>query len=122
MKKMTSICAGLLLLLSTSVFAEEHAAAALEHANAAVVHGEDGQTPILLEHAKAALKHARAASIVPKGLPKNHLDAAAKELQESINLGNLGHIGSATTHAESAVKHINTGNKYLGSVTNIQRP
>ena len=63
-----------------------------------------------------------AASRVAKGVPKNHLDAAAKELQESINLGNLGHIGSATTHAEAAVKHINTGNKYTGSVANIQKP
>ena len=122
MKKMASICTGLLLLLSTSVFAEEHAAAALEHANAAVVQGEAGQTPILLEHANAALVHTLAASKVPKGLPKNHLAAAAKELQESIDLGNLGHVGSATPHAEAAVKHIKIGNKYMGSVENIQRP
>src|SRR5664280_980690 len=106
MKKMASICAGLLLLLSNYVFPEEHAVAALEHANAAVAHGEAGQTPILLEHAKAALEHELAATRVAKGLPKKHLDAAAKELQQSIDLSNLGHIGSATTHAEAAVKHI----------------
>ena len=32
MKKLASVCAGLLLLLSTSVFAEQNAASALEHA------------------------------------------------------------------------------------------
>ena len=122
MKTMTAICAGSLLLFSTSVFAEEHAAAALEHANAAVFQGEAGQTPILLEHAKTALEHTLAASKVPNGLPKNHLDAAAKELQESIDLGNLGHVGSAAPHAEAAVKHIQVGNKYIGSVANIQKP
>jgi Small metal-binding protein len=106
MKKMAFICAGLLLLLSTSIFAEEHAVAALEHANAAVAHGEAGQTPIFLKHEKAALEHELAATGVAKGIPKKHLDAAAKELKEAVDLGNLGHIGSATTHAEAAVKHI----------------
>ncbi len=40
MKKLVSIFAVLLLLLSTSVFAEDHAAAALEHANQAITHGQ----------------------------------------------------------------------------------
>lgn len=106
MKKMISTYVGLLLLLSTSVFAEEHAAAALKHANAAVVLGEAGQTAIFIEHAKTALEHALAASLAAKGLPKNHLNDAATELQESIDLANLGHIGSATIHVEAAVKHI----------------
>ena len=122
MKKITSICAGLLLLLSSSVFAEEHLTEALEHANAAVVHGEAGDTAILIGHAKKALQHALVASKVAKGLlAKNHLDAAAKELQESIELANLGHIGSATTHAEAAVKHIKISNKYKSAVI-IQNP
>ena len=84
--------------VSTSVFAEEHAAAALEHANAAVVHDEAGQTAIFIEHAKTALEHVLAASLVAKGLPKNHLNAAVTELQESIDPANLGHIGSATIY------------------------
>lgn len=50
------------------------------------------------------------------------MNDAVKELQESIDLGNLGHIGSATTHAEAAIKHLKTGNKYIGSVANIQKP
>jgi Small metal-binding protein len=59
MKKMTCICTGLLLLLSSSIFAEEHLTEALEHANAAVVHGEAGDTAILIGHAKAACSSAK---------------------------------------------------------------
>ena len=121
MKKMLSLYAALLLLLSNAIFADKHTAAALEHANAAVVNGQAGQTPILLEQTKAALKHTLAASKVAKSVPKTHLDAAAKELQESNELGNLGHIGSATTHAEAAVKHIEIGNKYIGSAATGQK-
>ena len=111
MKKLASVCAGLLLLLSTSVFAKEQVTEALEHANAAVVHGKAGHTPLLLEHAKAALEDTLAASIVAKGVPKNHLDAGAKELQEAIDQGTLGHVGVATAHAEAAVTHIKAGSK-----------
>ncbi len=112
MKKLASLSASLLLLLSTSVFAEgNNAASALEHANAAVTHGKAGHTPILIEHAKAALEDALAASIIAKGVTKNHLDAGAKELQEAIDHGTMGHVGVATTHAEAAVEHIKAGNK-----------
>jgi HEPN domain-containing protein len=122
MKKKTFLCVGLLLLLSFSVLAEEHLKEALEHANAAAVHGEAGDTAILIGHAKAALEQVLEASIVAKGVAKNHLDDAAKELQESIELANLGHIGSATMHAEAAVKHINISNKYIHSAVIIQKP
>ena len=121
MKKMTTLCAGLLFLLSSSVFAEEHLKEALEHANAAAVHGEDGDTAILIGHAKAALEQVLEASIVAKSVAKNHLDAAAKELQESIELANLGHIGSATLHAEAAVNHIKVSDKYIDSAVIIQK-
>ncbi len=120
MKKIISIGTGL-LLLSTSVFADSHTAAALEHANAAVVNGADGQTQLLLEQTKAALKHTLAASKEAKSVPKIHLDAAAKELHEANELGNLGHIGSATTHAEAALKHIEMGNRYIGYNKNNQQ-
>ncbi len=122
MKKMPTLCAGLMLLLSSSVFAEEHLKEALEHANAAAVHGEAGDTAILMGHAKAALEQVLEASIVAKGVAKNHLDDAAKELQESIELANLGHIGSATLHAEAAVKHIKVSDKYIDSAVIIQKP
>ena len=122
MKKMITLCAGLLFLLSASVFAEEHLKEALEHVNATAVHGEAGDTAILIEHTKAALEQVLEASIVAKSVAKNHLDAAAKELQESLELANLGHIGSATLHAEAAVKHIKISDKYIDSAVIIQKP
>jgi hypothetical protein len=122
MKKMTSLCVGLLLLLSFSVFAKEHLAEAMEHANVAAVHGEAGDTAILIGHAKAALEQVLEASIVAKGVAKNHLDDAAKELQESIELANFGHIGSATMHVEAALQHIKISNKYIHPIVIIQKP
>ncbi|MCK9620317.1 MAG: hypothetical protein M0R47_07260 [Methylobacter sp.] len=111
MKKLASVCAGLLLLLSTSVFADEHADSALEHAKSAVAHGKAGHTALLVQQAKEALDDALAASIAAKGLSKNHLEAGAKELQEAIDHGTQGHVGRATTHAEAAVWHLKTSNK-----------
>ena len=110
MKKLISIYTSL-LLLSASVLAEDHAAAALERANAALIHGKKGHTPILIEQAKEALDHALAASLTAKGVSKNHLDAAVTELQEAIDQCELGHVGVATKHAEAAVKHIKVSNK-----------
>lgn len=106
MKKLAFACAGLLLFLSTAVFAEQHADQALEHANAAATQGKGGKAEALVEHAKLAMEHSLAAAIVAKGASKNHLDEAAKELQESIDHGNLGHADVATKHAEAAVGHI----------------
>lgn len=124
MKKLISICAGL-FLLSPSVFADDHhAVAAQEHASAAVIYGKNGHTAILLEHAKAASDHALAASITAKGMSKNHLDAAVTELQEAIDLSESGHVGTATKHAQAALRHIKTSNKNIDDahtkVKNIQ--
>lgn len=111
MKKLASVFAVLLLCLSTTVFAEKHADAALEHANAAVVEGQAGKAPSLVVHAKAALDHALAASLVAKGQPKTHIDAAAKSLQEAIDHGTLGHAEPATKSAEEAVEHLKASKK-----------
>ncbi|MBL6987649.1 MAG: hypothetical protein ISR72_11565 [Methylobacter sp.] len=111
MKKLAPICAGLLILLSAPVFAETHAAEALEHASAAMIHGKAGHTPVMLEHAKAALEDALAASIEAKGVLKNSIEAGAEELQEAIDQGTLGHVGRATKHLEAAVTHLNAGNE-----------
>ncbi len=111
MKKLALACAGLLLFLSTAVFADEHTDAALKHASAAVVEGHAGKSEALVEHAKLAMEHALAGAIVAKSIPKNHLEAAAKELQEAIDHGNLDHADVATTHAEAAVEHIKASNK-----------
>jgi len=106
MKKLASIFAAFLLLLSTSVFAVDHVAAALEHANQAVIHGKAGHAPTLVEHAKAALEHSLAGAIEAKGVPKTHLDAASASLQEAIDHGTLGHADLATKSAEEAVEHL----------------
>ncbi|MDD5319167.1 MAG: small metal-binding protein SmbP [Methylococcales bacterium] len=108
MKKLTSVFAVLLLVLSFGVFAEEHLDQALEHANAAVVEGQAGKEDSLVVHAKAALEHSLAASLVAKSVPKGHIDAASKSLQDAIDHGNLGpaHVEMATKSAEEAVEHL----------------
>jgi len=118
MKKLASVFVGLLLCVSTTVFAAglseaglEHVNAALEHANAAVVHGKAGHAPILVEHAKSALNHTLAASIVAKGVPKTHIDAAADSLQKAIDEGELGKVEPATKSAEEAVTHLEASKK-----------
>jgi hypothetical protein len=106
MKKLAPLFAGLILCLSTTVFAEEHLNAALEHANAAVVEGQAGKASSLVTHAKAALDHSLSASLVAKSVPKGHIDTASKSLQEAIDHGNLGHAEPATKSAEDAVTHL----------------
>jgi hypothetical protein len=111
MKKLTSICVGLSFFLSTCAVAEEHLIAGKEHTTAAVVHGAEGHTRILMEHAKAALEDTLEASLTAKGVQKSHLEAAAKELQVCLDLAGNGHIGAATMHAEAAEKHIKASEK-----------
>lgn len=111
MKKLALICAGLFLILSTAVFAIDHTSEALEHANAAVEHGKAGHAPILVEHAKLALEHALAGSIVAKGVTQNHLEAAAKSLQDAIDQGDLKQTEAATKAAEEAVGHLKASAK-----------
>lgn len=110
MKKLVSISLGLSFFLSTCVLADSHFLAGKEHTNAAVVHGAAGHTRILIEHAKAALENTLEASLEAKGVQKSHLESAAKELQECLDLAGLGHIGAATLHAEAAEKHIKASN------------
>jgi hypothetical protein len=118
MKKLASVFVGLLLCVSTTVFAEglskaasEHVKKALEHANTAVVHGKAGHAPVLVEHAKLALNHTLEASLVAKGVPKTHIDAAADSLQQSIDHGELGHSEPATKAAEEGVAHLEASKK-----------
>ncbi|MEI7996732.1 MAG: small metal-binding protein SmbP [Methylococcaceae bacterium] len=106
MKKLPLFFAGFLLCLSTSVFAEEHLDQALEHTTAAVAEGQAGKASSLVTHAKAGLDHSLAASLVAKSIPKNHIDAASKSLQEAIDHGNLNHVEPATKSAEEALTHL----------------
>ena len=107
MKILAPLFAGLLLCLSTTVFAEEHLDQAIEHAKAAVSEGQAGKASSLVTHAKAALDHSLAASIVAKSIPKGHIDEASKSLQEAIDHGNLSHAGPATKSAEEGLAHLN---------------
>lgn len=114
MKKLAFVFAGLLMLISTAVFAEEHADAALDHAKMAVVHGKAGHGPVLVEHATEALKHAKAAvDAAASAESKTHLSAAVTSLGQAIEHGNMGkgHEEMATKAAEEAVGHIEAGNK-----------
>lgn len=113
MKKLASVVLGLSLCLSVPVFAvgqtaavSEHTAQALEHANAAVVHGKAGHAPVLVEHTKSALNHTLAAGLVAKGVPKTHVNAAADSFQKAIDEGELGHADTATKAAEEGVGHL----------------
>jgi hypothetical protein len=68
MNKILSIFAGVLFLLSSATFAaEQHGAAALEHANAAVEQGKANNTTELIKHANVALEHTLAAALATKG-------------------------------------------------------
>ena len=111
MKKLASICAGLLLALSTAAFAEEHAVAALEHASSALEHGKAGHNSVLVEHAKTALDQSLAASLVTKSIVKNHIDAAADLLQKAVDEGNLDHTDAASKVLEEAIVHLKAANK-----------
>lgn len=114
MKKITMIGAALLVLASSSIFAEEHADAALDHTKMAIVHGKAGHGPVLVEHASTALLHAGKAADVAKGESKVHMKAAVKSLQSSIEHGKMKgaeHVEAATEAAEEAAEHIKAGNK-----------
>jgi hypothetical protein len=111
MKKLALLGASLLLMLSSAVFAEEHADAALTHAKEAVEHGKAGHAPVLVEHAEASLAHAKKAVEVAKGENKTHLEAGVKALEEAIKHGKMGHADVATKSAEEAVTHIQAGDK-----------
>ncbi len=56
MKHYKAIIISALLFASAGVFAEEHAAGALKHAEHAVTHGKAGHAPVLVEHAEKALE------------------------------------------------------------------
>ncbi|WP_026223643.1 small metal-binding protein SmbP [Methylosarcina fibrata] len=107
MKKTTSVFAGLLLVFSSAVMAEDpHAKAALEHANAAAKEGAAGRASELVKHASVALEHTLAGALVDTGMNKEHLEAASNELEEAVNHGNMGHADVGTEHVKAAITHI----------------
>jgi len=115
MKKSTLAFAGLLLLLSTflstAVFAEEHALAAIEHTSAAIAQGKVNKAPALVEHAQQALEHAKQAENAALGHSKTQMQSAVKALQEAIDTGKTGDSKKATESAEEALGFLQAGNK-----------
>jgi hypothetical protein len=115
MKKSTLTFASLLLLLgtflSTAVFAEEHAYAAIEHTSSAIAQGKEGKAPALVEHAKKALEHAKLAENVAKGHVKAEMQSAVDELEKAITAGNAGDAKIAVIPLEKALGYLQAGNK-----------
>ena len=115
MKKATVAFAGLLLLLgiflSTAVFAEEHAYAAIEHTSAAIAQGKAGKAPALVEHAEKALEHAKMAENVAMGHLKAEMKSAVDELEKAITAGNTGDANIAVIPLEKALGFLQAGNK-----------
>jgi Small metal-binding protein len=116
MKKIITICAGLLLIWGSAVFAgDQHVTAALEHAKIAVEKGNASNAKELVKHANAALEHTLAAALVLKGQAKKHLEAASNELEEAATHGQLSRTESAVKHAAdhaaAAVSHLQEANK-----------
>lgn len=115
MNRIALLGAGLLMLVGSAsvALAEEHAEAALEHANQAVIHGQAGHASMLVDHATEALKHAHAASNIAKGKSKTHIEAAVESLESAVKHGKMGagHEPMATKAAEDAVEHLKAANQ-----------
>jgi hypothetical protein len=115
MKKSIIAFAGLLLLLgtllSTAVFAEEHAYAAIEHTSTAIAEGKAGKAPALVEHATKALEHAKMAEKVAMGHLKTEIQSAVAELEKGITAGNTGDAKVAVISLEKALGFLQAGNK-----------
>ena len=115
MKKSIVAFTGLLLILgtflSTAVFAEEHAYAAIEHTSAAIAEGKAGKAPALVEHAKKALEHVKLAENVAMGHLKADMQSAVDELEKAITAGNAGDVKIAVIPLEKALGFLQAGNK-----------
>ena len=114
MKNIKVVFASSLLLASISVFAEPHLDEAITHTNAAIEHGRAGHASVLVEHATPALEHTLSGAIVAKGAAKGHVFYAIADLEQALKHGKEkgeGHVGVATTYAESALEHLRAANK-----------
>jgi hypothetical protein len=115
MRKSIFAFSGLLLLLgtflSTAVFAEEHAYAAIEHTSAAIAQGKAGKAPELVAHAERALEHAKMAENVAKGHLKSEMKSAVEELEKAISAGNADDAKLAVISLDKALGFLQAGNK-----------
>ena len=87
--------------------------------NIALDHAKNAETAAnvaeVVHHAAAALEHTLTASISAKGIAKNHLNEAAKELQKAIDQGRLGKYNSSISYSQAAVAHISAANAVVES-------
>jgi hypothetical protein len=112
MNKMILISALISAFLSFAAAAEEHAEAALKHTNMAVQEGKAGHNAALTKHAKEALTHAIKAAEVAEGEAKTHMQAAIQSLESAIEHGKMQgkqHTKPATKAAEEAAEHLKEG-------------
>jgi len=110
MKKIILLISAL-LFFSFSVLAEQHADAALEHANAALAEGKNGNVQILVDLAIQSVKHAELAAQAATGPAKFHIETGVSHLHDAIKQANAGHRAVADQHLEKAIEHIKAGNK-----------
>ena len=110
MKKIILIISSL-LVFSCTVLAEEHADAALEHANTAISQGRAGNLDLLTEHARKASHEMESAVMVATGSAKVHLESGYKHLHEAIKHADQGHSSKAIEHVKTAIEHIKAGDK-----------
>lgn len=114
MKKLDLLLSTLLLTSATSVFAldntifKEHSSVALHHAKNAA---SANTAQEVIHHAGTALEHTLSASLIAKGIAKNHLNAGAEELEKALKQGSLGKFNSAASHSQTAVVHITAANE-----------
>ncbi len=109
MKKIITLSAGFLLVLSSAAFAaEEHGKAALDHATMAAKGANAAECKT---HAGVALEHTLASALVLKGAAKNHMEAGSHHLEEAVNHGNMGHADVCKEHVNAAITEIQAGNK-----------
>ncbi len=109
MRKIITTCAGLLLVLSSAVFAEQdQGGSALEHANAAASASSGAE---VAAHAKVASAASMATALVRKGVSKNHMEAASEHLDQAVTEGQKGHADVAKKHVHAALAEMQIANK-----------
>ncbi|BBL34690.1 metal-binding protein SmbP [Nitrosomonas stercoris] len=92
------------LLISMPAYAAGHLDEALEHAQEAVLHGEEGHADVLAQHAKEAVEHAKAARAAGEG--NTHTDHFIAHAEDAIKHAEEGHTDVATKHIKEAVEHL----------------
>ena len=84
---------------------------ALEHIQAAVTAGEQGNAKGLVKHAEAGLEQAKMAQ---KPKSSKDVDEAIDSLEQAIKLGKSGEVAKATERAKASAEYIDAAVAALG--------